>query len=289
MRTWLRSPFTRRAYEHFEGSGGDCAHVWSCPGRQPSHVPRSRPPAWRSRRPRAYPTRAPSHPARQPPTAAHAARQASHRAPPVGSDPAAGAALRQPAGARPKGAPASRRAASWAPRPRPRSARPGRAPSAAPCTARPRRCSSRCARCGRGHQAVSAAGACLCGACPRGHYCLCVQTGSSGGLRRGTAGRQADGRPRARRSTRRLAQRLLKGRGWSWGGRGRCLQSRELLATVGASRPVATSVMMSSCATALCRLASAASSVAENSQRSSRPSSLPLTRNRLSAQRRSVH
>ncbi len=192
-------------------------------------------------------------------------------------------------GRRPKGAPASRRAASWAPRPRPRSARPGRAPSAAPCTARPRRCSSRCARCGRGHQAVSAAGACLCGACPRGHYCLCVQTGSSGGLRRGTAGRQADGRPRARRSTRRLAQRLLKGRGWSWGGRGRCLQSRELLATVGASRPVATSVMMSSCATALCRLASAASSVAENSQRSSRPSSLPLTRNRLSAQRRSVH
>ncbi len=71
--------------------------------------------------------------------------------------------------------------------------------------------------------------------------------------------------------------------------RGRCLQSRELLATVGASWLVATSVMMSSCATALCRLASAASSVAENSQRSSRPSSLPLTRNRLSAHRRSVH
>jgi len=94
-------------------------------------------------------------------------------------------------GRRPKGAPASRRAASWAPRPRPRSARPGRAPSAAPCTARPRRCSSRCARCGRGHQAVSAAGACLCGACPRGHYCLCVQTGSSGGLRHS---RQAGGR-----------------------------------------------------------------------------------------------
>ncbi len=129
MRTWLRSPFTRRAYEHFEGSGGDCAHVWSCPGRQPSHVPRSRPPAWRSRRPRAYPTRAPSHPARQPPTAAHAARQASHRAPPVGSDPAAGAALRQPAGARPARASAQRRACE------PESSELGSAPQATQCTA----------------------------------------------------------------------------------------------------------------------------------------------------------
>jgi len=65
----------------------------------------------------------------RPPSAAHAAGQASHRAPPVGSDPAAGAALRQPAGARPARALAQRRACE------PESSELGSAPQATQCTA----------------------------------------------------------------------------------------------------------------------------------------------------------
>lgn len=164
MRTWLRSPFTRRAYEHSTLKGrGATAHMcgavragshrmYRAAGRQRggagarARIPHARRPILRGNPP---PQLTPPARLRTAPRLLAATRPQARRS---GSPPEPGRH-----GRRPKGAPASRRAASWAPRPRPRSARPGRAPSAAPCTARPRRCSSRCARCGRGHQAVSAA------------------------------------------------------------------------------------------------------------------------------------